>query len=128
MVVYDDNPSAAKDSAKARRWSDCTDDTGAFFMARVLQYLETPQYLRRALFPMHDSLRFVVWDHLPLSSVTLGVVHCLWKIASCSNFQKVVQHSAEKVSCFENGTVAMRPQRVFFPFIEIGSFLNGMMA
>ena len=27
------------------------------FLAHVLQYLETPQYLRRALFPMHDDLR-----------------------------------------------------------------------
>ncbi|CAM6082943.1 unnamed protein product [Calypogeia fissa] len=59
VIVYDDNPSAAKASAKARRWNDCADDTGAVFMARVLQYLETPQYLRRALFPMHASLRFV---------------------------------------------------------------------
>eukprot|EP00466_Bigelowiella_natans_P001250 jgi/Bigna1/89093/estExt_fgenesh1_pg.C_430094 len=28
------------------------------FMARVLQYLETPQYLRKELFPMHPDLRF----------------------------------------------------------------------
>ena len=27
------------------------------FLAHVLQYLETPQYLRRALFPMHDDLK-----------------------------------------------------------------------
>ncbi|SNX87551.1 uncharacterized protein MEPE_06261 [Melanopsichium pennsylvanicum] len=27
------------------------------FLARVLQYLETPQYLRKALFPMHRDLR-----------------------------------------------------------------------
>lgn len=29
------------------------------FLARVLQYLETPQYLRKALFPKHSDLRFV---------------------------------------------------------------------
>ncbi|KJE93175.1 DNA segment Chr 2 Wayne State University 81 expressed [Capsaspora owczarzaki ATCC 30864] len=28
------------------------------FLARVLQYLETPQYLRRQLFPMHRDLKF----------------------------------------------------------------------
>jgi len=28
------------------------------FLARVLQYLETPQYLRKALFPQHPDLRF----------------------------------------------------------------------
>ncbi|KDN40175.1 DUF171-domain-containing protein [Tilletiaria anomala UBC 951] len=28
------------------------------FMARILQYLETPQYLRKVLFPMHPDLRY----------------------------------------------------------------------
>lgn len=28
------------------------------FLARILQYLETPQYLRKALFPMHPDLRY----------------------------------------------------------------------
>lgn len=28
------------------------------FLARLLQYLETPQYLRKAIFPMHRDLRF----------------------------------------------------------------------
>lgn len=40
---------------------DSDDETGAAFLLRILQYLETPQYLRKALFPMHNSLRFVVW-------------------------------------------------------------------
>jgi predicted SPOUT superfamily RNA methylase MTH1 len=31
--------------------------SGAAFLARVLQYMETPQYLRRALIPMHPDLR-----------------------------------------------------------------------
>ncbi|KAL3131500.1 hypothetical protein ABBQ38_007806 [Trebouxia sp. C0009 RCD-2024] len=30
---------------------------GAAFLARVLQFMETPQYLRRALIPMHPDLR-----------------------------------------------------------------------
>jgi len=32
--------------------------SGADFLARVLQYLETPQYLRRVLIPVHKDLRF----------------------------------------------------------------------
>ena len=32
---------------------------GAVFMARLLQYLECPQYLRKQLFPMHPDLRCV---------------------------------------------------------------------
>ncbi|XP_020586845.1 putative methyltransferase C9orf114 isoform X2 [Phalaenopsis equestris] len=34
-------------------------ETGAQFLVRILQYLETPQYLRRRLFPMHNSLKHV---------------------------------------------------------------------
>lgn len=33
---------------------------GAAFLARVCQYLETPQYLRKALVPMHPDLRLAV--------------------------------------------------------------------
>ncbi len=32
---------------------------GNTFLARVLQYLETPQYLRKQLFPMHPDLKLV---------------------------------------------------------------------
>ena len=35
-------------------------ESGAAFLIRILRYLETPQYLRKALFPKHNSLRFVV--------------------------------------------------------------------
>ncbi|XP_047181557.1 putative methyltransferase C9orf114 isoform X2 [Vigna umbellata] len=35
------------------------DESSAAFLMRILQYLETPQYLRKALFRMHNSLRFV---------------------------------------------------------------------
>jgi len=36
-----------------------TEDKHAVFLARILQYLETPQYLRKALFPMHPDLKLV---------------------------------------------------------------------
>ncbi|XP_011071557.1 putative methyltransferase C9orf114 homolog isoform X1 [Sesamum indicum] len=34
-------------------------ESGAPFLIRILKYLETPQYLRKSLFPKHNSLRFV---------------------------------------------------------------------
>ena len=33
---------------------------GGHFMVQILEYLEVPQYLRRALIPMHRSLSSVV--------------------------------------------------------------------
>jgi len=35
------------------------EDKYAVFLARILQYLETPQYLRKVLFPMHPDLKNV---------------------------------------------------------------------
>ncbi|GMF51850.1 unnamed protein product [Phytophthora fragariaefolia] len=53
VVVFDDQLGSSSGSAGApkKRAHDCH-----VFMARILQYLETPQYLRRALFPMHQDL------------------------------------------------------------------------
>lgn len=34
-------------------------ESGTSFLVRVLRYLETPQYLRKALFPKNNSLRYV---------------------------------------------------------------------
>lgn len=54
IVVFDDQLGASRldgGGAVAKRASDCH-----VFLNRVLQYLETPQYLRRALFPMHSDL------------------------------------------------------------------------
>lgn len=47
VVVIDDTPQR----------KDGTVGAGAAFLARILQYLETPQYLRKALIPMHPDLR-----------------------------------------------------------------------
>ncbi|KAF8058136.1 Spo [Scenedesmus sp. PABB004] len=47
LVVVDDAPGGEPGSVGA----------GAAFLARVAQYLETPQYLRKALIPMHPDLR-----------------------------------------------------------------------
>lgn len=51
IIVFDDQLGAAKNEGPTKRASDCH-----VFLNRILQYLETPQYLRRALFPMHSDL------------------------------------------------------------------------
>ncbi|RLN98137.1 hypothetical protein BBJ28_00002462 [Nothophytophthora sp. Chile5] len=53
IVVFDDQLGSVGlgTGAPQKRAQDCH-----VFMARILQYLETPQYLRRALFPMHSDL------------------------------------------------------------------------
>eukprot|EP00850_Spirogloea_muscicola_P013053 SM000087S23335 [mRNA] locus=s87:34262:39069:- [translate_table: standard] len=56
IVVFDDGDHGP---SRPRRWrTEGEDSTGGAFMARVLQYLETPQYLRKTLIPMHKDLRF----------------------------------------------------------------------
>lgn len=51
IVVFDDQLGAASQQGNAKKATDCH-----VFMSRILQYLETPQYLRKALFPMHTDL------------------------------------------------------------------------
>ncbi|KAG1365443.1 hypothetical protein COCNU_12G004430 [Cocos nucifera] len=56
-VVVFDNKAASDDESVVTNGDES--ESGAPFLVRILQYLETPQYLRRRLFPMHNSLRFV---------------------------------------------------------------------
>ncbi|KAL5222480.1 hypothetical protein ABZP36_027193 [Zizania latifolia] len=51
VVVFDSNPSVDNGGDG--------EESGARFLVRILEYLETPQYLRRRLFPMHKNLKFV---------------------------------------------------------------------
>ncbi|KAG8045086.1 hypothetical protein GUJ93_ZPchr0008g12116 [Zizania palustris] len=51
VVVFDSNPSVENGGDG--------EESGARFLVRILEYLETPQYLRRRLFPMHKNLKFV---------------------------------------------------------------------
>ncbi|KAL8139574.1 hypothetical protein V2J09_005595, partial [Rumex salicifolius] len=57
VVVFDSKSNATDDSSLST--TESSDESGAAFLTRILRYLETPQYLRKALFPMHSSLRFV---------------------------------------------------------------------
>ncbi|KAI5400939.1 uncharacterized protein LOC127097142 [Lathyrus oleraceus] len=56
VVVFDNRSNTDKGYTVTEN-SD--DESSSAFLMRILQYLETPQYLRKALFPMHNSLRFV---------------------------------------------------------------------
>ncbi|KAI9499244.1 putative RNA methyltransferase-domain-containing protein [Zychaea mexicana] len=47
VVIYDDK----------KKWADSKINPN-LFLARVLQYMETPQYLRKALVPFHPDLKF----------------------------------------------------------------------
>lgn len=51
-----------------------------FHMARILEYLECPQYLRKSLYPIHKALKYAgKWDmHVFYeSSLSLGVLNPL---------------------------------------------------
>jgi hypothetical protein len=58
IVVFDNKSSSEIESA-ATNASD-SNESGASFLVRILKYLETPQYLRKSLFPKQNDLRYVV--------------------------------------------------------------------
>ncbi|CAN1129377.1 Putative methyltransferase C9orf114 [Linum perenne] len=60
IVVFDNQATATNEDPTTTMSSSSDDnESGAAFLVRILRYLETPQYLRKALFPKHNSLRFV---------------------------------------------------------------------
>ncbi|KAK9992551.1 hypothetical protein SO802_027536 [Lithocarpus litseifolius] len=59
VVVFDNKSDSVNDYSVTELDSSDENETGAPFLIRILRYLETPQYLRKALFPKHNSLRFV---------------------------------------------------------------------
>lgn len=56
-IVVVDNKSLSSNGTMVNNGDEI--ESGAQFIVRILQYLETPQYLRRRLFPMHNSLKHV---------------------------------------------------------------------
>ncbi|CAA7035384.1 unnamed protein product [Microthlaspi erraticum] len=51
IVVFDNKSSSEIDADSS--------ESGASFLVRILKYLETPQYLRKSLFPKQNDLRYV---------------------------------------------------------------------
>lgn len=61
QVVVFDNKSISSDDAEVTNFENGDgNENGAQFLVKILRYLETPQYLRKRLFPMHKSFKFVV--------------------------------------------------------------------
>jgi len=54
IVVYEDQPSKSADDTSSN-----SDRNPLQFMVRLLQYAETPPYLKRSLFQNHSDLQFV---------------------------------------------------------------------
>ncbi|XWS54013.1 hypothetical protein CRYUN_Cryun10bG0051400 [Craigia yunnanensis] len=59
VVVFDNKSSSGNNGVFSTQNNSNENERGAAFLVRILQYLETPQYLRKALFPKHNSLRYV---------------------------------------------------------------------
>ncbi|KAI3752000.1 hypothetical protein L2E82_23099 [Cichorium intybus] len=59
VVVFDNKSESANDSHVTAEDTGDENESGTAFLIRILKYLETPQYLRKTLFPKHNSLRFV---------------------------------------------------------------------
>ncbi|KAL5701792.1 hypothetical protein ACHQM5_027094 [Ranunculus cassubicifolius] len=59
IVVFDNKDSTVDECNGTTVEEADGEESGAPFLVRILKYLETPQYLRRSLFPMHSSLRCV---------------------------------------------------------------------
>jgi predicted SPOUT superfamily RNA methylase MTH1 len=62
VVVFDNNSSEKEDPTVTTNNNSDENESGTAFFIRILRYLETPQYLRKALFPKHNNLRFVVCE------------------------------------------------------------------
>ncbi|URE17783.1 hypothetical protein MUK42_03493 [Musa troglodytarum] len=59
VVVFDNRASSDVDTVVRTGHDGDESESGAEFLTMILRYLETPQYLRRRLFPTHKSLKFV---------------------------------------------------------------------
>jgi len=68
------------------------------FLVRLLQYLETPQYLRKALFPLHPDLRF----------------------AGCANPLDAAHHLRRDQKCRYREGVVEKCDAEGFSFVNIG--------
>ncbi|POO02233.1 methyltransferase C9orf114 protein [Trema orientale] len=75
VVVFDNKSNSENDSIyRTNPDNSAENESGADFLIRVLKYLETPQYLRKALFPMHNSLRFVGELRMFLACILQGLL------------------------------------------------------
>lgn len=60
VVIFENRSTSSNDHRVTAADNSDDNESGAAFLIRILRYLETPQYLRKSLFPKHNNLRFVV--------------------------------------------------------------------
>jgi len=101
--------------ADAARREMGTDDKNAIFLARILQYLETPQYLRRSLYPVHRDLR-----NIGLTNPTDMPHHVRFQEWSDYREGVVVARPAPKGSnaCYVN--VGLKKEALVHPDLQVG--------
>lgn len=59
VVIFENRSTSSNDHRVTAADNSDDNESGAAFLIRILRYLETPQYLRKSLFPKHNNLRFV---------------------------------------------------------------------
>lgn len=57
IIIFDDKPPSNMTTAKVAQLGDVTARPCCVQFARILQYLECPQYLRKFFFPIHNDLK-----------------------------------------------------------------------
>lgn len=88
------------------------------FMARVLQYCECPQYLRRHFFPMHPSLQFAgLLPPIDAPHHVRAEDHCRFREGVVLEDFKQEQHygkreAANKTTCLVNCGIRGRPVEI----------------
>ncbi|OWM74222.1 hypothetical protein CDL15_Pgr008535 [Punica granatum] len=65
VVVFNNKDVQGDDSGGVLTDDSDENESGAAFLIRILRYLETPQYLRKALFPRHNNLRVTLKEKPP---------------------------------------------------------------
>jgi len=58
IIIYNDGECGST-VEKPYQGSEVNPKNNMLLMARILQYLECPQYLRKYFFPVHEDLKFV---------------------------------------------------------------------
>jgi len=59
VIIYNEDPTRTMESSTSGVYEGSSKPSDPnIFLARILQYLETPSYLRKLLFPVHKDLQY----------------------------------------------------------------------
>ncbi|XP_073156605.1 uncharacterized protein [Henckelia pumila] len=114
-IIVVDNKNICEDTSTETVLNNSDDnESGAAFLLRILTYLETPQYLRKDLFPKHNSLRFV--GLLP----PLDAPHHLRKHEWCSYREGITRKNLDAGSVGTHVDVGLSKNVVVDEVVEAG--------